>query len=98
MADSAPATVSLDEIEQRDGDRGLGIVRDLVRRWGGHLVVRREPPPFVKAIGAAFPVARDTNGESIQASGATDNRGMSAIKQLKRRSRVLRIALPPRHD
>jgi tetratricopeptide (TPR) repeat protein len=57
VADSAPTTVALDDIEQRDGQRGLGIVRDLVRRWGGHLVVRREPPPFSKAIGAAFPVA-----------------------------------------
>jgi tetratricopeptide (TPR) repeat protein/signal transduction histidine kinase len=57
VADSAPATVALDEIEQRDGQRGLGIVRDLVRRWGGHLVVRREPAPFHKAIGASFPIA-----------------------------------------
>jgi signal transduction histidine kinase len=56
VADSAPGTIALDEIERRAGDRGLGIVRDLVRRWGGHLVVRREPPPFKKAIGAAFPV------------------------------------------
>jgi signal transduction histidine kinase len=57
VADTAPATISLAEIEQRDGQRGLGIVRDLVRRWGGHLIVRPEPAPFVKAIGAAFPVA-----------------------------------------
>ena len=57
VADSAPTTVALDEIEQRDGQRGLGIVRDLVRRWGGHLVVRREPAPFHKAIGASFPIA-----------------------------------------
>jgi Flp pilus assembly protein TadD len=57
VADSAPATVSLDQIEQRNGQRGLGIVRDLVRRWGGHLVVRGEDAPFVKAIGASFPIA-----------------------------------------
>jgi tetratricopeptide (TPR) repeat protein len=57
VADSAPATVSLEQIEQRNGQRGLGIVRDLVRRWGGHLVVRSEAAPFVKAVGAAFPVA-----------------------------------------
>jgi tetratricopeptide (TPR) repeat protein len=56
VADSAAEVVSLDQIEQRDGQRGLGIVRDLVRRWGGHLVVQREAAPFVKAIGAAFPV------------------------------------------
>jgi hypothetical protein len=48
--------VSLEQIEQRNGQRGLGIVRDLVRRWGGHLIVRGESAPFVKAIGAAFPV------------------------------------------
>jgi tetratricopeptide (TPR) repeat protein len=64
VADSAPTTVALDEIERRDGGRGLGIVRDLVRRWGGHLVVRREPAPFQKAIGAAFPIARETGVES----------------------------------
>ena len=57
VADSAAARVSLEQIEQRDGQRGLGIVRDLVRRWGGHLVVRTEAAPFVKAIGAAFPLA-----------------------------------------
>jgi Tfp pilus assembly protein PilF len=56
VADSAPATLSLADIEQRDGQRGLGIVRDLVRRWGGYLVVRPEPAPFVKAVGAAFPL------------------------------------------
>ncbi len=60
VADSAPTSVALDDIERRDGDRGLGIVRDLVRRWGGHLVVRRESPPFYKAIGAAFPIARES--------------------------------------
>ena len=56
VADSAPATVALDEIEQRDGERGLGIVRDsgppLGRAPGG----AAEQPPFQKAIGAAFPV------------------------------------------
>lgn len=57
VADSAPATITLDEIDKRDGQRGLGVVRELVRRWGGHLIVRPEAPPFVKAIGAAFPLA-----------------------------------------
>jgi hypothetical protein len=49
--------VTLQEIDRRDGQRGLGLVRDLVRRWGGHLVVNPQPAPFVKAIGASFPVA-----------------------------------------
>jgi hypothetical protein len=55
VADSAPRVPTLAEIEERDGQRGLGLVRDLTRRWGGHLVVRREAPPLVKAIGACFP-------------------------------------------
>jgi hypothetical protein len=59
VADSAPATLALEDIERRDGQRGLGIVRDLVRRWGGHLVVRPERPPLIKAIGASFPRAVD---------------------------------------
>jgi hypothetical protein len=59
VADSAPATLALEDIERRDGQRGLGIVRDLVRRWGGHLEVRPERPPLVKAIGASFPRAVD---------------------------------------
>ena len=57
VADSAAPTVTLQEIDRRDGQRGLGLVRDLVRRWGGHLVVNPQPAPFVKAIGASFPVA-----------------------------------------
>jgi signal transduction histidine kinase len=57
VADSAPHTPMLADIEQRDGQRGLGLVRDLTRKWGGHLAIRNEPAPLVKAIGASFPVA-----------------------------------------
>jgi signal transduction histidine kinase len=57
VADSAKNMLSLDDIEQRDSQRGLGIVRDLVRRWGGYMIVREEPAPFVKSVGAAFPAA-----------------------------------------
>lgn len=57
VADSAKGTLSLDDIEQRDSQRGLGIVRDLVRRWSGYMIVREETAPFVKSIGAAFPAA-----------------------------------------
>ena len=57
VADSAPGGPTLAEIEERDGQRGLGIVRDLARRWGGHLVLRPEPAPLVKAIGVALPAA-----------------------------------------
>jgi len=55
VADSAKSPLSLDDIEQRDSQRGLGIVRDLVRRWGGYMMIREEPAPFVKSVGAAFP-------------------------------------------
>ena len=57
VVDSAKGTLSLDDIEQRDSQRGLGIVRDLVRRWGGYMMVREEPAPFVKSVGAVFPAA-----------------------------------------
>jgi signal transduction histidine kinase len=56
VADSAERTVTAEEIAGRAADRGLGIVRELVRRWGGHLVVRTQEPPLSKAIGAVFPV------------------------------------------
>jgi hypothetical protein len=49
--------LSLDDIEQRDSQRGLGIVRDLVRRWGGYMIVRDETAPLVKSVGAVFPAA-----------------------------------------
>ena len=57
VADSSPVILSLTDIEARDGQRGLGIVRDSVRRWGGHLVVRSEPAPLCKSIGVVFPAA-----------------------------------------
>jgi signal transduction histidine kinase len=57
VADSAKGMLSLEDIEQRDGQRGLGIVRDLVRRWGGYMIVRDETAPLVKSIGAVFPAA-----------------------------------------
>jgi signal transduction histidine kinase len=57
VADSAKGMLSLDDIEQRDSQRGLGIVRDLVRRWGGYMIVRDETAPLVKSVGAVFPAA-----------------------------------------
>jgi hypothetical protein len=57
VADSAPHAPLLADIEARDGQRGLGLVRDLTRKWGGHLAVRNEPAPLVKAIGVSFPAA-----------------------------------------
>jgi len=56
VGDSAPAALTLESIEAREGGRGLAIVRDLVRAWRGHLVVRPEPAPLVKLVGASFPL------------------------------------------
>ncbi|HXU61690.1 MAG TPA: ATP-binding protein, partial [Polyangia bacterium] len=55
VGDSAPAAPTLDAIEARESGRGLAIVRDAVREWRGHLVVRPEPGPVTKLIGACFP-------------------------------------------
>jgi hypothetical protein len=65
VADSDPRIPTLAEIEERDGQRGLGLVRDVTRRWGGHLVIRREAPPLVKAIGVCFPGAAPMPGAAF---------------------------------
>ena len=56
VGDSAPGALTLESIEARESGRGLAIVRDLVRAWRGHLVVRPEPAPLVKLVGASFPL------------------------------------------
>jgi Flp pilus assembly protein TadD len=56
VGDSAAAALTLEAIEGRESGRGLAIVRDLVRKWRGHLVIRDEPPPFTKVVGACFPL------------------------------------------
>ena len=56
VGDSAPAALTLESIEARESGRGLAIVRDLVRAWRGHLVVRPEPAPLCKLVGASFPL------------------------------------------
>jgi len=56
LGDSAPAPLTLDAIEGRESGRGLAIVRDLVREWRGHMVVRPEPGPFTHIVGASFPL------------------------------------------
>jgi len=55
VGDSAASTPTLEAIEARESGRGLAIVRDAVRQWRGHLVVRAEPAPLAKLIGASFP-------------------------------------------
>jgi tetratricopeptide (TPR) repeat protein len=56
VGDSAAAPLTLETIETRESGRGLAIVRDLVRAWRGQMVVRPEPAPFSKAVGASFPL------------------------------------------
>jgi signal transduction histidine kinase len=56
VGDSAPATLTLETIEARESGRGLAIVRDLVRAWQGQMLVRPEPAPFTKLVGASFPL------------------------------------------
>jgi Flp pilus assembly protein TadD len=56
VGDSAAASLTLEAIESRESGRGLAIVRDLVRRWRGHLVLRAEAAPFTKVVGACFPL------------------------------------------
>jgi Flp pilus assembly protein TadD len=56
VGDSAAASLTLEAIEGRESGRGLAIVRDLVRQWRGHVVIRAEAPPFTKVIGACFPL------------------------------------------
>ena len=56
VGDSAPTALTLESIEARESGRGLAIVRDLVRAWRGHLVVRPEPAPLCKLVGASFPL------------------------------------------
>jgi signal transduction histidine kinase len=56
VGDSATAALTLEAIEGRESGRGLAIVRDLVRQWRGHLVIRAEPAPFTKVVGACFPL------------------------------------------
>ncbi len=56
VGDSAPAALTLESIEARESGRGLAIVRDLVRAWRGHLVVRPEAAPLAKLVGASFPL------------------------------------------
>jgi signal transduction histidine kinase len=56
VGDAAPGTLTLEAIEARESGRGLAIVRDLVRTWSGHLVIRDEPSPYRKVVGACFPL------------------------------------------
>jgi len=56
LGDSAPGALTLEVIEARESGRGLAIVRDLVREWRGHMVVRPDNIPFTKTVGACFPL------------------------------------------
>jgi tetratricopeptide (TPR) repeat protein len=55
VRDASPQPLQEADIDQRPSDRGLGIVRETVRRWGGQVFVRPESAPFSKAVGVRFP-------------------------------------------
>jgi tetratricopeptide (TPR) repeat protein len=55
VADSSPDPLAAEVIEQRPPDRGLGIVRETARTWGGEIVVRGEAAPFTKSVEVRFP-------------------------------------------
>ena len=57
VADTAERTLTLDEIDARPADRGLGQVRERVRAWGGLLRLRPQPAPFSKSVDACFPAS-----------------------------------------
>ncbi|MBN2360911.1 MAG: tetratricopeptide repeat protein [Deltaproteobacteria bacterium] len=54
VADSSPQELTLALVEAQPAERGLGIVREQVRRWRGQLLVRAEAAPWHKAIGVMF--------------------------------------------
>lgn len=55
VRDMCSAPLAESDIEQRPNDRGLGIVRETARRWGGQVFVRAEISPFCKSVGVRFP-------------------------------------------
>jgi hypothetical protein len=55
VGDSSTAALTLEQIDAREGDRGLGLVRDAVRAWEGFLRVRSEALPLQKSVEACFP-------------------------------------------
>jgi tetratricopeptide (TPR) repeat protein len=54
VLDSSALPLREEDIERREADRGLGIVREATRRWGGQIVIRPEADPFRKAVGVRF--------------------------------------------
>lgn len=54
VADSSPQELTLALVEAQPAERGLGIVREQVRRWRGQLQVRSEAGPWRKSIGVMF--------------------------------------------
>jgi signal transduction histidine kinase len=55
VGDSAAQELRLEDFEARESGRGLAIVRDLVRAWRGHVVIRPAAAPLRKVVGVCFP-------------------------------------------
>ena len=53
-ATSGEQALEVVDIDNRPADRGLGIVREATRAWGGEIITLDEPAPFHKSIGVRF--------------------------------------------
>ena len=60
IADTSPQHLDEEMIGRRPADRGLGIVRETARTWGGEIILREESPPFRKSVGVRFPAPPET--------------------------------------
>jgi tetratricopeptide (TPR) repeat protein len=54
IADSSSQPLEVVDIDNRPADRGLGIVRETTRAWGGEIIAHDEPSPFRKIVGVRF--------------------------------------------
>jgi signal transduction histidine kinase len=54
IADSSSQPLEVADLDNRPADRGLGIVREATRAWGGEIIAHDEPAPFRKVVGVRF--------------------------------------------
>lgn len=54
IADTSSQALDGVDIDNRPADRGLGIVREATRTWGGEIIASADAAPFRKVIGVRF--------------------------------------------